>query len=139
VADERSAERLTLIITTHERKVLEVGCDEVTLPGRMGYFGILPGHVPLLANLKVGELTYRIGKIEHYLALSWGFCEVADDVVSVLAEFAETPEEIDVAAAEEEAAAAEALLATASDRELKMALARLETAVTRAQVGRRRR
>jgi F-type H+-transporting ATPase subunit epsilon len=132
-----TAARLRLSLVTIERKVLEVECDEVTLPGQRGYFFVLPGHVALLAMLKVGELMYRIGKIEHYMALSWGFCEVVDDVVTVMAEFAETPAEIDVAAAQREAAEAEALLPTAAHDELDSAMARLDAAVTRIQVSQR--
>ena len=130
--------KLKLVLVTHDEKVLETECDEVMLPGKLGYFGVLPGHVPLISTLKVGELMYRIGKVEKYMALSWGFCEVADDVVTVLAEFAEMPEAIDVEAAREEAAAAEALLGETSHDELDEALARLETAVTRIQVAGRR-
>jgi F-type H+-transporting ATPase subunit epsilon len=139
VAEEAAAvaARLRLVLVTYEKKVLEVECDEVTLPGRLGYFGVLPGHVPMIAMLRVGELMYRLGKIEHYLALSWGFCEVADDVVTVMAEFAEAPAEIDVAAAEREQAAAEALLPTAAHDELDAAMARLDAAVTRIQVAQR--
>jgi F-type H+-transporting ATPase subunit epsilon len=139
VAEETAAVlgQLRLVLVTYEKKVLEVECDEVSLPGKLGYFGVLPGHAPLIATLKVGELMYRVGKIEHYLALSWGFCEVADDVVTVMAEFAELPEEIDVAAAEKEQAAAEALLPTAAHDELTAAMARLDAAVTRIQVARR--
>ena len=129
--------RLRLVLVTYEKKVLEVECDEVTLPGKLGYFGVLPGHAALIASLKVGELMYRLGKIEHYLALSWGFCEVSDDVVTVMAEFAELPAEIDVAAAERELAAAEALLPTAAHDDLAAALARVDAAVTRIQVARR--
>lgn len=129
--------RLRLVLVTYEKKVLEVECEEVTLPGQLGYFGVLPGHVPMIALLKVGELMYRVGKIEHFLALSWGFCEVADDVVTVMAEFAETPAEIDVAAAEREAAEAEALLPTAAHDELDAAMARLDAAVTRIAVAQR--
>ena len=132
-----TAARLRLVLVTYEKKVLEVECDEVTLPGQLGYFGVLPGHVPMIALLKVGELMYRIGKIEHFLALSWGFCEVADDVVTVMAEFAETPAEIDVAAAQREQAEAEALLPTAAHDELAAAMARLDAAVTRIQVAQR--
>ena len=132
-----SAARLRLVLVTYEKKVLEVECDEVTLPGQLGYFGVLPGHVPMIALLKVGELMYRIGKIERFLALSWGFCEVADDVVTVMAEFAEMPAEIDVAAAEREQAEAEALLPTAAHDELDAAMARLDAAVTRIQVAQR--
>ena len=132
-----TAARLRLVLVTYEKKVLEVECDEVTLPGQLGYFGVLPGHVPMIALLKVGELMYRIGKIEHFLALSWGFCEVADDVVTVMAEFAEAPAEIDVAAAQREQAEAEALLPTVAHDELAAAMARLDAAVTRIQVAQR--
>ena len=131
--------RLQLVLVTYEKKVLEVECDEVTLPGRKGYFGVLPGHVAMIASLKVGELMYRVGKIEHYLALSGGFCEVSDDVVTVMAEFAQLPHEIDVAAAEREQAEAEAVLGSVSDEALAQALAKLETAVTRIQVASRAR
>ena len=134
-----TAARLRLVLVTYEKKVLEVECDEVTLPGKKGYFGILPGHVGLIASLKVGELMYRIGKVEHYLALSGGFCEVTDDVVTVMAEFAQLPHEIDVAAAEREQAEAEAVLGSVSDEALAQALAKLETAVTRIQVASRAR
>lgn len=131
------AAKLHLLVTTHERKVLDVECDEVTLPGRLGYFGVLPGHIPFISTLKVGELMYRVGKREQYLVLSWGFCEVADDRVTVLAEFAEEPAQIDVVAAEREAEEAQALLGSTADEELARALARLETAVARIQVARR--
>lgn len=132
------AGKLKLVVVTYERKVLGVSCDEVTLPGKLGYFGVLPGHVPMIATLKVGELSYRVGKIEKYLALSWGFCEVADDAVTVLAEFAEAPGEIDLAAAEREAEEARALLVGGSDEDVKIGVARLDAAVTRIQVARRR-
>lgn len=130
--------QLRLVLVTHDEKRLDLECDEVVLPGKLGYFGVLPGHVPLISTLKVGELMYRIGKVEKYLALSWGFCEVADDAVTVLAEFAEEPEAIDVEAARKEAAEAEALLSETSHDELEAAMARLETAVTRIQVAGRR-
>ena len=136
-ATATAAGRLRLVLVTHDRKLLDVECDEVTLPGKKGYFGVLPGHTPLLAVLKVGELMYRLGKREHYLAMSWGFCEVANDVVTVLAEFAQLPEEIDVAREEAQAREAEERMRTASDHELEEARARLESALTRIQVARR--
>ena len=129
--------RLRLVLVTYEKKVLEVECDEVTLPGRKGYFGVLPGHTAMIASLKVGELMYRIGKIEHYLALSWGFCEVSDDLVTVMAEFAQLPSEIDLAEARRDQAEAEAVLGSVSDEALDQALVKLETAVTRIQVAAR--
>ena len=131
--------RLQLVLVTYEKKVLEVECDEVTLPGKKGYFGVLPGHVSMIASLKVGELMYRIGKVEHFLAVSEGFCEVADDLVTVMAEFAQLPHEIDVAAAERDQAEAEAVLGSVSDEALAQTLARIETAAARIQVASRAR
>jgi F-type H+-transporting ATPase subunit epsilon len=128
---------LRLVLVTYEQKLLELDCDEVTLPGRKGYFGVLPGHVPMIATLKVGELMYRIGKLEHFLAVSWGFSEVSDDVVTVLAEFAQLPHEIDVAAAEQEAAEAMSVLSNVSEDDLRRALAQLEAATVRLQVAAR--
>ncbi len=88
--------KLLLTVITPTKEVLNTECDEVTLPGKEGYFGILPGHVPLLAALTVGELRYRIGKIIYFLAIDEGFCDVADDSVRVLVEEALKPEEIDI-------------------------------------------
>ncbi|HEX6198824.1 MAG TPA: F0F1 ATP synthase subunit epsilon, partial [Thermoanaerobaculia bacterium] len=76
--------KLRLVLVDHDRQLLDVEADEVQVPGSEGVLGILPGHTPLIATLKVGEVMYRQGKIEHYLALSEGFVEVADDVVTVL-------------------------------------------------------
>ncbi|HVR29551.1 MAG TPA: F0F1 ATP synthase subunit epsilon, partial [Thermoanaerobaculia bacterium] len=69
-----------MVLVTYEKKVLEVECDEVTLPGKLGYFGVLPGHVPLIAMLKVGELMYRIGKREQYLPADLTLLDVDAEV-----------------------------------------------------------
>ena len=74
--------------------------DEVSCPAAEGYFGVLPGHTPLLATLQVGELWYRIGQEKHYLAVAFGFVEVLPDHVTVLAQIAERAQDIDVARAE---------------------------------------
>lgn len=126
--------KLRLVLVTYEKKVLEVECDEVTLPGKLGYFGVLPGHAAMIALLKIGELMYRIGKIEHYVGIGRGFCEVVDDMVTVLVRTAELPQEVDVAAAQRELAEAEALLPTSAHDELDAALARVDAAVTRIQI-----
>lgn len=134
---ERVPGRLRLVITTHERKVLEVDCEEVTLPGVLGYFGVLPDHAPLISTLAVGEVRYRIGRQEHFLVLQGGFCEVFDDEVTVLAELVELAEEIDVKAAERERDEAEVEIKNANDHRFEVAGAKLELAVTRIQVARR--
>jgi F-type H+-transporting ATPase subunit epsilon len=86
---------------TPDRALVTEQVDEVQLPGSEGYFGVLPGHTPLLATLQVGELWYRIGSEKHYLAIAFGFVEVRPDRVTVLAQIAERPQDIDVARAEE--------------------------------------
>ena len=70
------------------------------IPGCDGYFGVLPGHTPLLAVLQVGELWYRQGQEKHYLAIAFGFAEVQPDRVTILAQIAEKADEIDLARAE---------------------------------------
>lgn len=129
--------KLHLILVDHDRQLLDVECDEVQVPGSEGVLGILPGHTPLIATLKVGEVMYRQGKIEHFLALSEGFVEVADDVVTVLTESAELPEEIDVEAARREAREAEEELMAATDADWVKAQARLEKAAARINVAER--
>jgi len=92
--------KLTLEIVTPERALVSEQVDEVQLPGSEGYFGVLPGHTPLLATLQVGELWYRLGQDKHYLAVAFGFAEVLPERVTVLAQIAERPEDIDVPRAE---------------------------------------
>lgn len=91
---------LTLQIVTPDRSVVTEQVDEVEIPGAEGYFGVLPGHTPLLATLQVGELWYRKGSEKFYLAIAFGFAEVLPDRVTILAELAEQPDEIDTARAE---------------------------------------
>jgi F-type H+-transporting ATPase subunit epsilon len=91
---------LALEIVTPDRAIVSQQVDEVELPGADGYFGVLPGHTPLLASLQVGEMWYRTGQERHYLAIAFGFAEVLPDRVTVLAQIAEPAQEIDVARAE---------------------------------------
>ena len=92
--------KLTLEIVTPDKALVNEEVDEVQLPGSEGYFGVLPGHTPLLATLHVGELWYRVGQEKHYLAIAFGFVEVLPDRVTVLAQIAERPQDIDVPRAE---------------------------------------
>jgi len=91
---------LTLEIVTPDRSVLTERVDSVGIPGAEGYFGVLPGHTPLLAALKVGELSYRKGSEESFVSIAFGFAEILPGHVTILAQLAERPEEIDVARAE---------------------------------------
>ena len=86
---------LDLQIVTPDRLVVRERVDEVQIPGSEGYFGVLPGHTPLLAALAVGELWYRKGEEKTYLAIAFGFAEVLPDSVTILARIAERADEID--------------------------------------------
>ena len=130
------AERLTLELATPTRQVVSAEVDEVVVPGSQGYFGVLPGHAPLLATLGIGELTYRIGRDEYHVAVVGGFAEVRNDKVIVLADSAETPADIDRARAERARERAEARLSGRSQEEIDYAraTAALARALTRLQV-----
>ena len=128
---------LTLTVVTPERKVLEIECEEVSLPGLLGYFGVLPGHTPLLGALKVGELSYRIGQRYQYLVVQGGFCEVSEDRLNVLADLAELPGEIDVEAARQAQAIAEEKMRISGEHEFVMAQAEAELNLARLTVAAR--
>src|SRR5882724_3639537 len=93
------AEQLQLDIVTPDRSVLAETVEMVTLPGFGGELGILPGHTPLISRLQTGVLSYVKDGRTFQLHVSGGFVEVNDDRISVLAEIAELPEEIDAARA----------------------------------------
>lgn len=128
---------MKLIVVTPERKVLETDADEVQLPGELGYLGILPGHTPLITMLRTGVLSYRSAGREASLALSSGFAEVANDVVTVLADLAEAPGQIDSPRAEQERARAEEEMKTASAETLDEIRGRLELAQARLAVAKK--
>ena len=127
---------LKLVVVTPEKKVVEADVEQVEMPGELGYLGILPGHAPLISLLKTGVLTYRGAGGEKSLALSSGFAEVANDAVSVLADLAEEPSQIDAGTAEKDRARAEEDLKTASRETLEEIRARLELAQARLAVAR---
>lgn len=92
--------RLRLEVITPGGVVFRDDVDYVEAPAVFGYVGILPGHAPLLYQIRSGQLQYRQGEEDHYLAVHWGFLEVLDDTVTVLAETAERPQDIDLGRAE---------------------------------------
>jgi F-type H+-transporting ATPase subunit epsilon len=102
---------LELQVVTPDRLLLREQVDEVEIPGSDGYFGVLPGHTPLLASLMVGELWYRKGQEKTYLSIAFGFAEVLPDRVTILAELAERADEIDIERAESARKRAEERLA----------------------------
>src|SRR3989442_10996416 len=93
------ADQIQLEVVTPERRVLSESVNSVTVPGRNGEMQILPGHAALISELQTGVLAYSQGGATLQLHVSGGFIEVNNDRVSVLAEIAERPEEIDAARA----------------------------------------
>jgi F-type H+-transporting ATPase subunit epsilon len=134
------AERLKLELATPTRLVVSGEADEVVVPGTEGAFGVLPGHAPLLSLVGTGEVMYRTGRQEHYLAVSGGFAEVGPDHVTILTETAERPEEIDPARARAAGDRAEQRLRAAAveDTDVDRALSALARARTRLQTAGRR-
>jgi F-type H+-transporting ATPase subunit epsilon len=92
--------KIQLHIVSADRMLVNEAVDEVEIPGAEGYFGVLPGHTPVLALLGAGELWYRQGTEKHYLSMAFGFAEVQPDQVTILAQIAELATEIDLARAE---------------------------------------
>jgi F-type H+-transporting ATPase subunit epsilon len=129
---------LELRIVTPDRLIVQEQVDEVVIPGTEGYFGVLPGHTPMLASLAIGETWYRKGEEKTYLSLANGFCEVLPDRVTILATLAERAEEIDVARAEEAKRRAEERLAQAAkDVDYDRARLALQKSLSRLQVSTR--
>ena len=87
---------LELEIVTPAGVVVRESVDEVEAPGVEGHFGVLPGHRPFMSQLRAGELRYRTGKENHFVAVHWGFAEVLPNKVTVLVETAERAEDIDL-------------------------------------------
>ncbi|MGE5735366.1 MAG: F0F1 ATP synthase subunit epsilon [Acidobacteriota bacterium] len=123
-------------IVTPEKLVVRDVAEEMQIPGKNGYLGILPGHAPLITELAVGEISYRNQGYTHRLAVAWGFAEVLPSKVTVLAETAERADEINVRRAEEAKQRAEERLKSAdpntdfdrAEQALQRADARLQVA-----------
>ena len=134
--DEILPTELELMILTPERSVVHESALAVSVPGKGGYLGILPGHAPLLSELRPGELSYTVGDATHYVVVSWGFVEVLPDRVTILAQTSERPEEIDVERARRARKRAEERLSKADEAELdrERAQSALERAMARLEV-----
>ena len=87
---------LRLQIVSADKSLVNETVDEVEIPGADGYFGVLPGHTPVLALLGAGEMWYRRGPDTQHLVIAFGFAEVQPDAVTILAEIAERADEIDI-------------------------------------------
>ena len=130
-----------LRIVSADRSLVNETVDEVEIPGADGYFGVLPGHAPLLALLGAGQLWYRQGQQVRYLAMAFGFGEVQPDRVTILAQVAERADEIDVARAEAARRRAEERLARpmAADYDFERARIAMMKSLIRLQVATRAR
>jgi F-type H+-transporting ATPase subunit epsilon len=121
------AETIQLEIVTPERLVVNDTAEYIEIPGKTGYLGVLPGHAPLITELAVGEISYTNAGKTKRLAVAWGFVEVLQNKVTILAETAEKAEEIDTARAEAARKKAEAELQKAGvdgDKDAQAALDR---------------
>ena len=128
---------IELQIVTPDKLLVREQVDEVEIPGSEGYFGVLPGHTPMLASLSVGELWYRKGQEKTFLAIAYGFAEVLPDRVTILAQLAERAEDIDVSRAEEAKKRAEMRLTQSkADVDYGRARAALTKSLARLQVAR---
>jgi len=124
-----------LEIVTPEKLVVKDRAEEMQIPGKNGYLGILPGHAPLISELAVGQISYRNGSETHYLSVAWGFAEVLPDKVTILAEAAERAEDVDCDRARKAKERAEKRLSS-GDAEVDVPRAQdaLSRAVTRLEV-----
>ncbi len=123
------ANTFQLEIVTPSRLLVKDAAEEAQIPGVSGYLGILPGHAPLITELAVGVLTYKASGATHTLSVAWGFMEVLPDMVTILAEAAERPQEIDVERAQKAKGRAEQRL---KSNDLQVDYTRAEDALQRA-------
>jgi F-type H+-transporting ATPase subunit epsilon len=129
---------LTLEIVTPEGLLLRDVVDEVIAPGESGYFGVRPGHIPMMASLGLGGISFKKDGHWRQLTCFWGFCEVLPDRVNVLAELGERAEDIDVGRAEQARRRAEERLKVITDEAgYEEARAEYVRAVTRLAVAQR--
>jgi F-type H+-transporting ATPase subunit epsilon len=131
------ADKIRLRVVTPTRVVIDEEVDEVTAPGELGEFGVLPNHIAFLSTLVPGVLSYKQGAKTQMLAISGGYAEVLDNVMTVLATAAEFPAEIDTMRAQRARDEAERIMAALNPEEkdweaagasLKRALIRLQVA-----------
>ncbi|MHB8882880.1 MAG: F0F1 ATP synthase subunit epsilon [Thermodesulfovibrionales bacterium] len=131
--------KLLLEIVTPQGLIFSQEVDEVTASGTEGEFGILPGHVPFVATLKIGMLTCKVGTEVKYFFVNWGYAEVSNDKVLILADSAERSDEIDFERAKAAMQRAEERMKKEENVDFKRAETAIERAVTRIQIAELRR
>jgi F-type H+-transporting ATPase subunit epsilon len=130
------SDKIRFRIVTPGRLLLDEEVDEVTAPGALGEFGVLPNHISFLSLLEPGEMNYKQGATKHYLAVSGGYAEVLDNVMTVLAPAAEFATEIDTGRAQRAKERAEKRMAVLNfeEKEFDVAEVALRRALVRLQV-----
>jgi len=130
------ANKIRFRIVTPGRLLLDEEVDEVTGPGALGEFGVLPNHISFLSLLEPGEMSYKQAAAKHYLAVSGGYAEVLDNVMTVLAPAAEFAAEIDAGRAQRAKERAEKRMAELNfeEKEFDVAEVALRRALVRLQV-----
>lgn len=132
------AETFQLEIVTPEKLVVKDIAEEAQIPGKDGYLGILPGHAPLITELSIGEISYKTSGTTKHICVAWGFAEVLPNKVTILAETAERPEEIDTARAQRAKDRAEKeLVAGGADLDYDQVQASIARAETRLDVAKK--
>lgn len=133
------ADTFEIEIVTPERVVERDVVTELQLPTKNGYIGVLAGHAPLITELGIGEITYKADNIQYKIAVAWGFAEVLPNKVTILAEVAERPEDIDLTRAEKAKQRAEERLRSGNaETDFDRAQVALERAVTRIEVAQKK-
>jgi len=128
-----------LEIVTPEKMVVRDSAEEVLIPGRNGYLGILPHHAPLITELGAGEINYRRDDQVHRFSVAWGFAEILPDRVTVLAETVERASEINVSRAEDDLRKAEDSLKSSNTEEASAAAnAKISRAQARIEVAQKK-
>jgi len=130
------ADKIRLRIVTPTRLLLDEEVDEVTAPGALGEFGVLPNHITFLTLLVPGEMSYKQGMTKHYLAVSDGYAEVLNNVMTVLTSAAEFAAEIDTDRARHAKERAERSMANLApdEKAFKVAEVALHRALVRLEV-----
>jgi F-type H+-transporting ATPase subunit epsilon len=123
---------LTLELVTPEKVAWSAPADFVVLPAANGEMGVLPGHMPFLVQLGAGEVRIKEGEQTKRFAVSGGFAEIKDNVISLFAETAEAADQINAERARQSLEKAKAE-STKSNLD-PMKLAEIEAAVRRAQI-----
>lgn len=126
---------LQVEIVSPEKMLFSGISDFVSVPGKDGCLGILPGHAPLLSELQIGEILIKQGTESRSFFCRGGFVEVLPDQVSILAQVGEKPEDIDVERAKKSKDRAwERLQSKSPDLDYARACASLRRALMRLQI-----